>query len=142
MSMESIRQLLDKLEEIDSSGVQVAQVGQALADMASSLSAVAQAQERPPAWVGDLIAAIRSLKEDETEDDAEEEKAPPWVAGFLEALRSVQIVNNVQPAEVTLPPQPLPAAAQMPLMSSGVRMRVVKRDDLGRLSELIFIPEN
>lgn len=141
MSMESIRQLLDKLEEIDSSGVQVAQVSQALADMASSLSAVAQAQERPPAWVGDLIAAIRSLKEDEA-DDKGEEKAPPWVAGFLEALRSVQIVNNVQPAEVTLPPQPLPAAAQMPLMSSGVRMRVVKRDDLGRLSELIFIPEN
>ncbi len=140
MSMESIRQLLDKLEELDESGVQVAQVGQALADMASSLSAVAQAQERPPAWVGDLIAAIRSLKEDETEDGAEE-KAPPWVAGFLEALRGVQIVNNVQPAEVTLPPQPIPAA-QMPLMSSGVRMRVVKRDDLGRLSELIFIPEN
>lgn len=141
MSMESIRQLLDKLEEIDSSGVQVAQVSQALADMASSLSAVAQAQERPPAWVGDLIAAIRSLKEDETENGAEEEKAPPWVAGFLEALRSVQIVNNVQPAEVSLPPQPIPAA-QMPLMSSGVRMRVVKRDEVGRLVELIFIPEN
>lgn len=138
MSMESIRQLLDKLEEIDESGVQVAQVSQALADMASSLSAVAQAQERPPAWVGDLIAAIRSLKEDETED---EEKAPPWVAGFLDALRGVQIVNNVQPAEVSLPPQSIPAA-QMPLMSSGVRMRVTKRDDLGRLSELIFIPEN
>lgn len=138
MSMESIRQLLDKLEEIDSSGVQVAQVGQALADMASSLSAVAQAQERPPAWVGDLIAAIRSLKE----DDDSEEKAPPWVAGFLEALRNVQIVNNVQPAEVSLPPQSIPAATQMPLMSSGVRMRVTKRDDLGRLSELIFIPEN
>lgn len=138
MSMESIRQLLDKLEEIDESGVQVAQVSQALADMASSLSAVAQAQERPPAWVGDLIAAIRSLKEDET---ADEEKAPPWVAGFLEALRGVQIVNNVQPAEVSLPPQSIPAA-QMPLMSSGVRMRVTKRDDLGRLSELIFIPEN
>lgn len=139
MSMESIRQLLDKLEEIDTSGVQVAQVSQALADMASSLSAVAQAQERPPAWVGDLIAAIRSLKEDE---DGGEEKAPPWVAGFLDALRGVQIVNNVQPAEVSLPPQSIPAAAQMPLMSSGVRMRVTKRDDLGRLSELIFIPEN
>lgn len=139
MSMESIRQLLDKLEEIDTSGVQVAQVSQALADMASSLSAVAQAQERPPAWVGDLIAAIRSLKEDE---DSGEEKAPPWVAGFLDALRGVQIVNNVQPAEVSLPPQSIPAAAQMPLMSSGVRMRVTKRDDLGRLSELIFIPEN
>jgi hypothetical protein len=138
MSMETIRQLLDKIEALDESGVQVVQVSQALADMASSLSAVAQAQERPPAWVGDLIAAIRSLKEDETG----EEKAPPWVAGFLEALRGVQIVNNVQPAEVTLPPQSIPAAAQMPLMSSGVRMRVTKRDDLGRLSELIFIPEN
>ena len=140
MSMETIRQLLDKIEALDESGVQVVQVSQALADMASSLSAVAQAQERPPAWVGDLIAAIRSLKEDET--DSGEEKAPPWVAGFLEALRGVQIVNNVQPAEVTLPPQSIPAAAQMPLMSSGVRMRVTKRDDLGRLSELIFIPEN
>lgn len=140
MSMEHIRQLLDKLEEIDSSGVQVAQVSQALADMASSLSAVAQAHEQPPTWVGELVAAIRSLKEDEAEDG--EEKAPPWVAGFLEALRGVQIVNNVQPAEVLLPPQPIPAAVQMPLMSSGVRMRVVKRDDLGRLSELIFIPEN
>ena len=138
MSMETIRQLLDKIEALDESGVQVVQVSQALADMASSLSAVAQAQERPPAWVGDLIAAIRSLKEDETG----EEKAPPWVAGFLEALRGVQIVNNVQPAEVTLPHQSIPAAAQMPLMSSGVRMRVTKRDDLGRLSELIFIPEN
>lgn len=141
MSMESIRQLLDKLDQMQGFSGQVEQVGLALADMASSLSAVAQAQERPPAWVGDLIAAIRSLKEDETEDSGEE-KAPPWVAGFLDALRGVQIVNNVQPAEVTLPPQSIPAAAQMPLMSSGVRMRVTKRDDLGRLSELIFIPEN
>jgi hypothetical protein len=64
-----------------------------------------------------------------------------WAAELMAAIRNVQIINNVQPAEVTLPPMPS-AAAQMPLMSSGVRMRVTKRDDLGRLSELVFIPEN
>jgi hypothetical protein len=141
--LESIRSLLDSIEKVGATSVQVAQVGQALADMATSLSAVAQAQERPPTWVTELVAAIRSLKEDEDEgeEDGEEKAAPMWAAELMAAIRNVQIINNVQPAEVTLPPMPS-AAAQMPLMSSGVRMRVTKRDDLGRLSELVFIPEN
>jgi hypothetical protein len=139
--LDQIRSLLDNIEKVGASGVQVAQVGQALADMATSLSAVAQAQERPPTWVTDLVSAIRSLKENEAEDDDEEGQSPSWVPDLMAAIRSVQIINNVQPSEVSFQPSSSPAA-QMPLMPSGVRMRVVKRDDLGRLSELVFIPEN
>jgi len=142
MSLDQIRSLLDSIEKVEASGVQVAQVGQALADMATSLSAVAQCQERPPVWMNELVAAILSLKENEDEEDGEEEKeAPMWASELMNAIRNVQIINNVQPAEVTFQPSSSPAA-QMPLMPSGVRMRVVKRDDLGRLSELVFIPEN
>jgi len=141
MSLDQIRSLLDSIEKVEASGVQVAQVGQALADMATSLSAVAQCQERP-VWMNELVAAILSLKEDEDEEDGEEEKeAPMWASELMNAIRNVQIINNVQPAEVSFQPSSSPAA-QMPLMPSGVRMRVVKRDDLGRLSELVFIPEN
>jgi len=142
MSLDQIRSLLDSIEKVEASSVQVAQVGQALADMATSLSAVAQSQERPPVWMNELVAAILSLKEDEDKEDGEEEKeAPMWASELMNAIRNVQIINNVQPAEVSFQPSSSPAA-QMPLMPSGVRMRVVKRDDLGRLSELVFIPEN
>jgi hypothetical protein len=142
MSLDQIRSLLDSIEKVEASSVQVAQVGQALADMATSLSAVAQCQERPPVWMNELVAAILSLKEDEDKEDGEEEKeAPMWASELMNAIRNVQIINNVQPAEVSFQPSSSPAA-QMPLMPSGVRMRVVKRDDLGRLSELVFIPEN
>ena len=141
MSLDQIRSLLDSIEKVEASGVQVAQVGQALADMATSLSAVAQCQERPPVWMNELVAAILSLKEDEDEEDGEEKEAPMWASELMNAIRNVQIINNVQPAEVSFQPSSSPAA-QMPLMPSGVRMRVVKRDDLGRLSELVFIPEN
>jgi len=143
--LDNVRTLIDSIEQIGATGDQVAGVGQmlgtALADMASSLSAVAQAQERPPSWVTDLVDAIRSLKENEAEGDAEEGQPPAWVPDLMNAIRNVQIINNVQPAEVSFQPSSSPAA-QMPLMPSGVRMRVVKRDDLGRLSELVFIPEN
>ena len=143
MSLDQIRSLLDSIEKVEASSVQVAQVGQALADMATSLSAVAQCQERPPVWMNELVAAILSLKEDEDEkeEDGEEKEAPMWASELMNAIRNVQIINNVQPAEVSFQPSSSPAA-QMPLMPSGVRMRVVKRDDLGRLSELVFIPEN
>ena len=142
MSLDQIRSLLDSIEKVEASSVQVAQVGQALADMATSLSAVAQCQERPPVWMNELVAAILSLKEDEDKEEGEEEKeAPMWASELMNAIRNVQIINNVQPAEVSFQPSSSPAA-QMPLMPSGVRMRVVKRDDLGRLSELVFIPEN
>ena len=145
--LDNVRTLIDSIEQIGATGDQVAGVGQmlgtALADMASSLSAVAQAQERPPAWMNELVAAILSLKEDEDKEDGEEEKeAPMWASELMNAIRNVQIINNVQPAEVSFQPSSSPAA-QMPLMPSGVRIRaVVKRDDLGRLSELVFIPEN
>jgi len=142
MSLDQIRSLLDSIEKVEASSVQVAQVGQALADMATSLSAVAQSQERPPVWMNELVAAILSLKEDEDKEDGEEEKeAPMWASELMNAIRNVQIINNVQPAEVSFQPSSSPAA-QMPLMPSGVRMRVVKRDGLGRLSVLVFIPEN
>jgi hypothetical protein len=119
--LDQIRSLLDSIEKVGASSVQVAQVGQALADMATSLSAVAQAQERPPEWVGALIDAIKGLT-----------IVMPEINLPAPVVNLPQI--NVQPAEVSFPPMPSPVAAQMPLMSSGVRMRVTKRDDLGRLA--------
>ena len=126
----NLNALLDGLEKAGATGAQIALVQQSMLDMASSMAAVAMALEKPPQWASELVAAIKGL-----------------TIVMPEINLPAPIVNmpapsiTVQPAQVTLPPAPS-HAAQMPLMPSGLRVKVAKRDDLGRVAEYLFIPEN
>lgn len=118
--LKEVRALLDFIEKVGTDGMEVGRVNRTLSDMASSLSAVATAQESPT-WVTALVQAIRAIEMPTMNMPAPVVNVP------------APIVNVAAPE---MPAQPAPAPPK------GWRMRVAKRDDIGRIAEILFTPEN
>lgn len=118
--IKEVRALLDFIEKVGTEGMEVGRVNRTLADIASSMAAVATAQESP-AWVTALVQAIRGIE--------------------MPAMNMPAPVVNV-PAPIVNVAAPEMPSSPAPAPPTGWRMRVAKRDDIGRIAEIIFTPEN
>lgn len=123
-NLDQIRALLDSIEKVGASAASADAIGRAMTDIASSLSAIAVTQEKSE--LGQMIVqALGNLSV----------QVPAPVVNVAAAPAPVV---NIAPPNITLPEFPAMPAAAPP---TGWRMRVVARDDLGRIAELSFKPE-